>query len=155
MKSVKATLYARLKDHRVSDPVLRMLFVEVEGVLSSKLLTYVSTDAQDPDPIMAQMLLTGHADHSLPLATYPDDEMLTRQHWRQSQVLANRLWRRFIREYLRTIQARRKRQQEVRGLRVGDIVLIIDNQLMRAQWPVHVGTIVQGFSLMAESGALG
>ena len=48
VKSVKAALYAGLKDHRVSESVLRTLFVEVEGVLNSKPLTYVSTDAQDP-----------------------------------------------------------------------------------------------------------
>ena len=108
VKSVKAALCTGLKDHRVSEPVLRTLFVEVEGVLNSKPLTYVSTDAQDPDPITPQMLLTGRADHSLPPATYPDDEMLTRRRWRQSQVLANRFWRRFIREYLPTIQSRRK-----------------------------------------------
>ena len=143
VKSVKAALYAGLKDHRVSEPVLRTLFVEVEGVLNSKPLTYVSTDAQDPDPITPQMLLTGRADHSLPPATYPDDEMLTRRRWRQSQVLADRFWRRFIREYLPTIQSRRKWQQEVRALRVGDVVLIIDNQLIRAQWPM--GTVVQVF----------
>ena len=143
VKSAKAALYAGLKDHRVSEPVLHTLFVEVEGVLNSKPLTYVSTDAHDPDPITPQMLLTGRTDHSLPPATYPDDEMLTRRRWRQSQVLADRFWRRFIREYLPTIQSRRKWQQEVRALRVGDIVLIIDNQLIRAQWPM--GTIVQVF----------
>ena len=144
MKSVKAALYAGLKDHRVSEPVPRTLFVEVEGVLNSKPLTYVSTDAQDPDPITPQMLLTGRADHSLPPTTYPDGVMLMRRRWRQSQVLVDRFWRRFIREYLPTIQSRRKWQQEVRALRVGDVVMIIDNQLIRAQWPM--GTIVQVFS---------
>ena len=57
VKSVEAALYAGLKDHRVSEPVLRTLFVKVQGVLNSKPLTYISTDAQDPDLITPQMLL--------------------------------------------------------------------------------------------------
>lgn len=45
--------------------------VEIEGILNSKPLGYVSSDIADPDPITPNLLLMGRYDASLPLSKSP------------------------------------------------------------------------------------
>lgn len=53
----------------LSKEVLRTVMVEIEGILNSKPLGYVSSDIADPDPITPNLLLMGRYDASLPLVT--------------------------------------------------------------------------------------
>lgn len=51
-----------LYKRRCCDSVL----IEVEGILNSKPLGYVSSDVVDPDPVTPNLLLMGWLDPSLP-----------------------------------------------------------------------------------------
>ena len=141
IKSVKASINAVLKVQSVPEPVLRTLLVDIEGILNSKPLGYVSSDAADVDPITPNVLLLGRLDPSTPPIVYAEGERLSRRRWRHSQVLADQFWSRFVRYYLPTMQSRSKWQEETRNLKTGDVVLIADPQLIRAHWPV--GTITE------------
>ena len=136
VRSVKGALRAVLEDRTVPEAVLHTVLVEVEGIVNSKPLGYASTDIADPDPITPNMLLMGRRDPALPMVLYDDSELRGRRSWRHSQVLADQFWRRFIRSYLPTLQVRQKWQKEVENLAVGDVVMIVDPQLTRSQWPV-------------------
>lgn len=123
--------------------VLRTVFIEIEGILNSKPIGYTSSDIADPDPVTPNILLMGRRDASLPQVIYQDSELLSRKRWRHSQVLADHFWRHFIRHYLPNLQIRQKWKTEEADLQVGDTVMIVDQQLPRALWPV--GRIVQVF----------
>lgn len=121
------------------EEVLRTVLVEIEGILNSKPLGYVSSDISDPDPVTPNTLLMGRPDSSLPQVIYPESELLTRRRWRHSQVLADQFWSRFIRQYLPAQQTRQKWQKEKDNLTVGTVVMIVDPQSPRALW--LVGTV--------------
>eukprot|EP00063_Salmo_salar_P073595 XP_014048430.1 PREDICTED: uncharacterized protein LOC106601054 [Salmo salar] len=59
IKSVKTALRVVLGDQTVTETVLWTVLIEVEGILNSKPLGYLSADIADPNPITPNMLLMG------------------------------------------------------------------------------------------------
>lgn len=86
----------------------------------------------------------GRRDASLPQVVYDGPDTLGQRRWRHSQILADHFWQHFLRYYLPGLQARQKWRTESANLKVGDVVMIVDNQLPRALWPV--GKVSQVFS---------
>lgn len=123
----------------VTEEVLQTVLVEIEEILNSKPLGYVSSDIADPDPITPNALLMRQPDSALPQVVYPESELLTQQRWRHRQILADQFWRAFIQYYLPTLQICQKWLMEKKDLAVGTIVLVLDPQAPRDLWPV--GTI--------------
>lgn len=80
----------------VPEEVLLTVLLEVETILNSKPLGYVSSDVADIDPVTPNSLLMGRPDGSLPQVVYPESELSSRRHWRHSQVLVDNFWSRFI-----------------------------------------------------------
>lgn len=143
IRSLKAALHVTIGSQTVTEEVLRTVFIEIEGILNSKPIGYTSSDIADPDPVTPNILLMGRRDASLPQVVYQDSELLSRKRWRHSQLLADHFWNHFIRHYLPNLQIRQKWKTEEADLQVGDTVMIVDQHLPRALWPV--GRIVQVF----------
>lgn len=136
IRSVKAALYATVQPHMIPEEVLRTVLIEVEGILNSKPLGYVSSDVADADPVTPNLLLMGRLDPSLPQAVYEESELLSRKRWKHSQILADQFWTRFIRHYLPALQTRAKWHKDTPVHQTGDIVMVVDPLLPRALWPV-------------------
>lgn len=137
---VKTALQVVVGNQSVSEDVLLTVLVEVEGIMNSKPLGYVSSDIADPDPVTPNMLLMGRRDASLPQVAYLPGR-LTKRRWRHSQTMADHFWSHFTRNYLPNLQTRQKWQRQNEDLTQGTVVMIIDQQLPRAHWPV--GQIVK------------
>ncbi|XP_016519033.1 uncharacterized protein LOC107833689 [Poecilia formosa] len=136
IRSVKTALYATVGAQPLPEEVLRTVLVEVEGILNSKPLGYVSSSVADPDPVTPNHLLMGRPDGSLPQVAYPATELPSKRRWRHSQALADHFWSRFIREYLPNLQVRQKWQTSQADLVQDTVVMLMDPQLPRALWPV-------------------
>ncbi len=115
------------------------LLVEIEELLNSKPLSYVSSNISDLDPITLNILLMGRRDASLSQVMNADSELLACRKWRHSQVLADRFWASFIEDYLPNLQIRQKWKLDSNPIVPYTKVIIIDPQLPRGRWPV--GTI--------------
>ncbi|XP_035990994.1 uncharacterized protein LOC110367597 [Fundulus heteroclitus] len=136
IRSLKTALQVVIGAQIVSEEVLHTVLIEIEGMLNSKPLGYTSSEVADPDPVTPNYLLMGRRDASLPQVIYDSPEILGRRRWRHSQILADYFWQNFLKYYLPGLQARQKWQTESANLQVGDVVMIVDNQLPRALWPV-------------------
>ncbi|XP_076736554.1 uncharacterized protein LOC143415116 isoform X1 [Maylandia zebra] len=112
IRSVKNALKRTIGAQMFTEEVLRTVLIEVEGILNSKPLGYVSSDIADIDPITPNLLLMGRHDSSLPLVSYSDSDLLGRRRWRHAQILADHFWRHFIKDYLLSLQRRPKWQKE-------------------------------------------
>lgn len=53
-------------------------------------------------------------------------------------MLANTFWKRWIGEYLPTLQQRQKWRKRKRNVQVKDLVLMVDGGCPRGQWPLAV-----------------
>ncbi|KAJ8351046.1 hypothetical protein AAFF_G00158560 [Aldrovandia affinis] len=124
IRSIKTALTATMGSQVVSGEVLTTTLIEIEGILNSKPIGYVSSDVADPDPVTPNLLLMGRLDPSLPQAVYHDSELLSRRHWRACQVLSDRFWAQFLRHYLPTLQTRSKWQANTAPLQLGTVVMI-------------------------------
>ncbi|XP_067306008.1 uncharacterized protein [Pseudorasbora parva] len=144
VKSIKTALRVILREQSVPEPVMQTLLVEVEGILNSKPLGYVSSDIADLDPVTPNLLLMGRHDASLPQVLYDSNELLGKRRWRHSQVLADQFWSAFTRCYLPELQSRSKWRTDGKEIAVGQVVLLIDHQLPRALWPV--GTVTETYA---------
>ena len=66
-------------------------------------------------------------------------DIITKKRWHHVQYLANQFWLKWRREYLQNIQLRRKWPKTCANLRIGDLVLLKDEQLPRCEWHVCKG----------------
>ena len=142
IRSIRKILGALLKEQSLTDESLRTLMCEVEAVINSRPLTTVSSDPSDLDPLTPNhlLLLRGGA---VPSGVFEESDNNPRRRWRQVQYLADVFWTRWLREYLPLLQVRQKWTKVMRNLKVGDVVLIVDVSVPRAQWPL--GRVIEVF----------
>ncbi|XP_067279227.1 uncharacterized protein [Pseudorasbora parva] len=129
-----------LREHTpFSHEVLCTLMAEVSAIINARPLIPVSSDPESPFILTPAVLLTQKGAVPPPPGKFGDRDLLLNQ-WRQVQALANEFWLRWKREYLPTLQSRRKWNKTCRNLQAGDVVLLKDNQAARNTWPMAVVT---------------
>jgi hypothetical protein len=79
--------------------------------------------------------LIGRSSAKGPPGQFSEDDMVLRKLWRRSQMLADRFWQRWIKEYLPTLTRRTKWNSRVDPIKVGDVVIVVDDLLPRNSWP--------------------
>ncbi len=136
VQSAKRALYAILGDRPTTDETLSTVMAEVEAILNGRPLTHVSVDPRDPEPLTPFHFLLGRSSPSIPPDVFCEGDAVSRKTWRRAQQLVDQFWRRWRREYLPTLQSRKKWTLESRNLQVVDVVLIIDDNAPRGQWPL-------------------
>ena len=123
---------------QLDDELLRTVMAEVESVVNSRPLAYV--DARDPDslaPITPNQLLTLKHKVVLPLpGNFDRADVYARQRWRRVQYLAEQFWVRWRREFLPTLQERRKWTRSELNVQPGDVVIVVDEDSARCSWPL-------------------
>lgn len=111
------------------------LLCEVEAVMNSRPLTPLSDDPDD-----MQALTPGHFLIGQPLILPPPFEYTNESNtvgkgaWDERVQMREHFWRRWVNEYLTTLQERKKWRKEREGVKVGQLVLIRDETLQPAFW---------------------
>ena len=141
IRSTRTTLKAMLGESLVEEDVLATVLTEVEATLNSRPLCAVSDDPNDLQPLTPNHLLLQRTVSGLPPGTFVKEDMLLRKKWRQTQILADHFWRRWLKEYVPALQERQKWHRPRRNAQVGDLVLVVDQDLPRGKW--HLARIVR------------
>lgn len=137
VRTVKTILYAMCPAFKFNDESLRSALWEIEFIINSRPLTFVALDSAEDDALTPNHLLLGSADGYKPLS---ESEYDLRQRWHQTQKFANHFWRRWIREYGPNLVRRSKWFEKIKPPSVGDIVIIVDDNLPRNNWPKGIIT---------------
>ena len=133
--SVKRALEATMNEQAPREEILQTLFAEAEYSINCRPLTYASDNPEDPESLTPNhFLLLWNAEGHGPPGRFSNDDFLRRSQWRKSQAMAEQFWRRWVREYLPTLNIRTKWFTNGRDLQVGDVIVIWDDQLPRNQW---------------------
>lgn len=113
----------------------RTLLTEVECIINSRPLTAISDSPDDLEPLTPSHLLTlrSHVT-SPPPGEFVEDDMYGRKRWRYVQYLSNVFWKRWKREYLVTLQQRQKWSSQKPNIKIGDVVLVKDENEPRCVW---------------------
>ena len=135
IRSVKRVLAGLTHEQVLSYEMLVTLLVVAEGIINNRPITPVSDDPRDPEPLTPNHLLI-HRPATAPPGLFNDRDLHSRKKWRQVQYLADVFWRRWTREYLPLLRQRTKWQDPHRNVQEGDLVLVLERQLARNEWPV-------------------
>ncbi|XP_058448836.1 uncharacterized protein LOC131428813 [Malaya genurostris] len=135
IQTVKRNLGEIVGGRRPTDEELKNALIEIEGVLNTRPLTHVPVDAESAAALTPNHFLLGSSDGSKPLTLYSENVAVLRHGWELSQVIANRFWKRWLRDYLPEITRRTKWYQKTKPIEVGDIVIIADPDHPRNCWP--------------------
>lgn len=136
IRSIRYVLKSLLREQVTTDEVLTTLMTQVESILNSRPLTTCSDDPDDDVPLTPNHILLMRSNACMPLGVFSPSDGYVRRRWRQCQYLANLFWRRWIKEYLPTLQVRQKWSNTLRNLSPGDVVLVVDETVKRGQWPM-------------------
>ena len=137
IRSVRKILAGLLQPNsrQLDDEGLRTVLCEVEAIVNSRPLTTASDDPNDLVPISPNLLLTSKPTLFPPPGNFDDDANLYhRRRWKRVQALCEWFWHRWKREYLASLQERRKWTERKNPLKVGDIVLLKDENEHRGNW---------------------
>ena len=131
------------------------LVTEVEAVVNDRPLTYVPSTMDEPEPLTPSMMLQGKRNHTLPHQYVDLEEVKDPDHGttclqrRQAYLdhLFGQLWTRWKQEYLPALRDYHKNQEKGRGnsinnIKVGDVVLVHEDNQKRLKWPLAIVTKV-------------
>ncbi|XP_053402806.1 uncharacterized protein LOC123550418 [Mercenaria mercenaria] len=116
--------------------VLVTLMAEITAIINSRPLVPVSNDPDNPEVLSPSMLLTSKVVYDTICVGDLDVKSLYGVQWKRVQYLAEQFWGKWRREYLNTLQNRRKWNYEQQPLCVNDIVLLKDRDVNRISWPM-------------------
>lgn len=112
---------------------------KVTAIINARPLVPVSTDPDSPFFLSPAIHLTQRAVAPRPAGDFTYKDFFKSQ-WRQVQALAGKFWTCWSREYLPTVQYRRKWDKVCRDLQHGDVVLLKDSQVAHNDWPMALVT---------------
>jgi hypothetical protein len=137
VRAVKTALKSSLKTRVPREDTLATVLTEAEAIVNGRPLTYVPLDHTDDLPLTPNDFLLPMTDRTgmtTTFGTFTDGDLLRRS-WRESQKLADLVWKRWVTEYLPTLTRRDKWYRTTAPLVEGDVVVIADNQSPRNLWP--------------------
>ncbi|XP_055632922.1 uncharacterized protein LOC129773347 [Toxorhynchites rutilus septentrionalis] len=136
IKSAKTFLGKTTSNHNFTYEELSTLLSQVAATMNSRPITPLSTNPSDPQPLTPAHMLIGR-----PLTTVPEANLLERNissmsRWIYIQRLAQEFRCRWHAEYVRNLQRLSKWQQPSSNIKVGDFVLLVDDNAKSKQWPL-------------------
>ena len=136
IRSVRKVIGALVKKQMMDDERLATLMCEVEAIINARPLTKVSDDPRDMNALTPNHLLIMKANQSFPHGVFNKSEQYSQRRWRQVQYMAELFWKRWVKEYLPILQVRQKWNKEKRNIAEGDIVLVVEQNIPRGEWPL-------------------
>ena len=143
VKVAKKTLKVIVGNAGLTDDELQTAIKEVEALMNSRPLTYEGADPRDEPVLTPNHFLVGQLGGQLAPQVTDDIAFHPRNRWRLIQNLVRVLWKRWREEYLSTLNTRKKWREAKENLKVGDVVLVVDQNAPRGQW--HLGRVEEVF----------
>lgn len=142
IKSAKKAMRAIFGDAEITDEELHTAICSAEGLLNSRPITYVSSSHDDMVPLTPNHFLVGQLGGQFAPETLDNEEVFNpKQRWRRVQQLIGQFWKRWRKEFLPSLNVRGKWFQPKRELTEGDVVLLVEPNAKRGEWPL--GRIVE------------
>jgi len=125
----------RVHGTSLNDEALRTFMTEATGIMNSRPLTVENLNSPDCLPLSPNNLLTMKTSVILPPpGNFTRADIYSRKYWRRIQHLANEFWKTWRKDYLQNQQKRKKWYNRKGNFKVGDIVLIVQENAPRNEW---------------------
>lgn len=134
VQSVKKVLSYTLHEESPKVETLRSLLIEAECIVNNRPLTEIPLTHEDEEPLTPSHFLLGTINTTQTPGTDDGKIWCLRKQWRVSQQLKNRFWKKWSEDYLPTLLRRSKWYTKVNPIKVGDVVLICDRDILKNQF---------------------
>ena len=118
--------------------VFNTAIIEIESIINKRPLTAISTSSNDYEAITpAHILYPASVAHSSAIIVEnadDDDAERMRCSWRRAQSRVNAFWRAWKRDYVTLLHDRSKWKKTQVDMAVGDLVLLVDDNVRRGEW---------------------
>ncbi|XP_055590945.1 uncharacterized protein LOC129743026 [Uranotaenia lowii] len=160
VKSAKRHLMKVMGENAASYEDLNTLFIKIEACLNSRPLTPLSEDPNDLAPLTPGHFLVGRPLLQLPEHDWTEAPTNRLNNFQLNQQRLQHFWTRWRKEYLSQLQGRTKRWKQAVPIKVGQLVVIRDENLPPLRWrtgritDVHPGTdgVVRVVTLKTANG---
>ena len=132
--SICKILLALLGQQLVNEEMLHTAMAEAQGILYSRPLAPVSGDPKDLEPLTPNHLLLLQGNPNLPPGVFTEEDTYSKCRWQNVQYIADIFWKRWLKEYLSTLQLRKKWYNPRHCFAVNDLVLVMDDGTHRGEW---------------------
>ena len=143
IRSVRRALLALSNEREVNEDQLRTFLSKAKSIVNSRHLTPVTLEVDSDLPLTPKHFLKMGASSGLPPVVVGNGDCQPHGGWRFVQHVSDQFWRRFSKEYLRTILQRQKWHRLQRNFATDDIVIVLDNSSPRSQWPL--GRVLEAY----------
>nr|XP_049467061.1 uncharacterized protein LOC125908380 [Anopheles coluzzii] len=135
VRSVKAAISTVMEaKHAPDDETFETVILDAEAMINSRPLTYVPLDPENQEAITPNHFLLGSSSGVKQQPVLPTNYRDSlKGNWKLAQHMLDGIWRRWIKEYLPVISRQSKWFENVREIRKGDLVLVVDGTI-RNQW---------------------
>lgn len=136
------SMLMQTKFHKLTHEILTTFLAEVSAIVNNRPLVPMSTDPRDPFILTSASLLTQKVGPCPPPLGQFGQKDLFKQQWRWVQSLSNTFCETWHKQYLVTLQPRRKWSSDQPNLKEGSVVLLKDTQWKRNDWSLGIITKV-------------
>ena len=130
-------MFSMIKNTVLTDFQLMAIFTEIEAFVNNWSLTYVSDNPNDPESLMPNHLLLDRHNGGAVIEDN-DGEISSLRRWKPVVAISNQFWKRWLIEYLPTLQSRSKQNVHQANIEPEPetIVLLKEENLSRDKWPL-------------------
>ena len=136
MKSTKRHLSRVVGNVKLTFEELCTVLSQIEACLNSHPLTSLPSEDDNIQVLTAGHFLIGKPLEALPDSPSSDQPVSTLRHWELCQSMVSHFWRRWASEYSTALQKLQKWHLPSRNITVGDVVVLQDNGMVPARWPL-------------------
>ncbi|XP_062556858.1 uncharacterized protein LOC134221686 [Armigeres subalbatus] len=134
VRSTKDVLKTIDDGKRLTDEILTTAIAEAGDIINSRPLTYVTNESDHSEAISPNHFLRGVTPNEPRFNTFPTNTAAAlRDSYQRSQQIADEMWKRWIKEYVPSINQRTKWFGEATNLKRGDLVYIVEGD-KRKSW---------------------
>lgn len=141
IKSTKGHLKRVIGTSTLTFEELSTVLAQIEACLNSRPITrYSDSSAEDPFPLTPGHFLIGEPLILVPDHNYEASNISSLKRWQLTQRMVQSFWRRWSREYLTQFLQRYKWKELTSEPEIGDVVLVMEDDLPPARWLFGVVT---------------
>ena len=122
IRTVWKAINALLREQVLEDEGLATLMCEVENIVNSRPLTKLSDDPRDLEALTPNHLLLLQSGFTLPPRIFRKGDLYSRRRWHQIKYLSDVFWRRWLKEFLPSLQEWQKWLRPTSNFEVGSLV---------------------------------
>ena len=125
-----------IKSAKKADEELHTAICGAEKLLNSRPITYVSLDSKDLCPLTPNHFIHGQLGGAFAADATEEEAFNPRKRWQCVQQLISQVWKRWRKELLPALNCRKKWFHPTRNMKEGDIVLMVEPNARRGDWPL-------------------